>query len=282
MENDITLKELNSKLVEIQARMEEKHDLEERLDHTRRRLGYENARLPELESQHQQLIRYVQALERPSLISLLYSLLGRKERKLYLTRKKANSAHVRFLQCRQNIRAIHQELEDIEGRLKICEDPEKEYQQILEYKEDLILRAEDERTAQLNRLYEALRNETFRIEKYKHILQVGQSALQGLWQAVRELEDADRTWEAFGDGLMVKAARRDRLNEAWAKVREAEPAVSRFQRQLAELEPETGEEEREAIYSFLHIVQPLVRNLNTHHITQGVIEQSLQLSLIHI
>ena len=267
---------MNRQLVAVRERMRTRRRLEAALADTRTALVRERARCEELEAKLRQEGADVERLEGLSLAGLFYAVLGSKEEQLEKERKEYLAAKLRHDASADAVRAMEQEMSEIEDRLVQLGDPEAEYQALLDQKNALVMQAGGARAERLLRLSEALADARSDAREVREAISAGVAVLDGLDRAAGALESARGwgTWDMIGGGIVATAVKHSRIDEARAAIHSVQELLRRFRRELAdvEAEPDLGVD----LSSFETFADYFLDGLIVDWIVQSRIQESLE------
>lgn len=195
------------------------------------------ARAQQLQAELAKEERDVQKLEGTPLSSLLSSLIGNREEKLYQERQEAAEALVRYEEARHHADQLAAELATLQAEIARLSGVESTYQALLAEKERL-LRAE--RGAAADELLWFDREEErlqAQIREVEEAHQAGLTAQAGLERARDALNSAEGwgTWDMLGGGLISTMVKHSRIDEAQWELHAIQDALARFRRELADV-----------------------------------------------
>ena len=200
----------------------------------------------------------VKKLERTSLTTLFYSVLGSREEKLERERQELLSAQLKYQQTRHQVEYLERELTYIREQLDKLGDVEAEYESLLAEKETLLRRSDQETANQLLAYAEQSANLVSRLKELSEAIRAGKDVLSGLEGVLDSLESA-KSWGALdmlGGGLISTIGKHRRIDEARDGINEVQARLSSFERELSDvgeriqLGIEIGEFETFADYFF--------------------------------
>ena len=171
--------------------------------------------------------------------------------------------------------ALEKEVADLKGQLDLLSDLNGRYQEVLAEKERLLLTAADATTEKMVSLSEQLADVTAQEKEVGEALASGQELVRGLDGVVESLKSAKGwgTWDMLGGGIVATAVKHSRIDEARARMHDAQALLGRFQRELADV---TVEQVPAAdITEFEHFADYFLDGLIMDWIVQSKIERSL-------
>jgi len=233
----------------------------------------------------------VQKLERTSLTTLFYSVLGSREEKLEKERQELLSVQLQYQQIKHQVAYLERELAYNREQLDKLENVEAEYEALLSEKEKLLRGADQEVNSQLIAYAEQSGGLVSRLKELSEAIRAGKDVLAGLEGILASLESARNwgTWDMLGGGLISTIAKHNRIDDARDGIHEVQARLSSFERELSdvreqiELGIDIGEFETFADYFFDSLIfdwavqskinASLERTLNAKDVLTGVLEE---------
>ena len=200
----------------------------------------------------------VQKLERTSLTTLFYSVLGSREEKLEYERQELLSAQLNYQQTRHQVEYLERELAYICEQLDSLKNIEAEYQALLSEKETLLRGSDQEIASQLMAYAEQIADLASMEKEFSEAINAGRdvlSCLEGVLDSLRSAKNWG-TWDMLGGGLVSTIGKHRRIDDARDGINEVQARLSSFDRELADvgehiqLGIEIGEFETFADYFF--------------------------------
>ena len=233
----------------------------------------------------------VQKLERTSLTTLFYSVLGSREEKLEKERQELLSVQFQYQQTKHQVAYLERELAYIQGQLDTLENVEAEYKALLSEKEALLRGADQEISSQLIAYAEQSGGLVSKLKELSEAIRAGKDVLASLEGVLASLESAKNwgTWDMLGGGLISTIVKHDRIDDARDGIYEVQAKLDSFERELSdvreqiELGIDIGEFETFADYFFDSLIfdwavqskinASLERTLNAKDVLIGVLEE---------
>jgi len=226
----------------------------------------------------------VQKLERTSLTTLFYSVLGSREEKLEKERQELLSVQLQYQQARHQVAYLERELAYIREQLDTLANVEAEY-------EALLHETNQETDSQLIAYAEQSGGLVSKLKELSEAIRAGKDVLASLEGVLAALESAKNwgTWDMLGGGLISTMVKHDRIDEARDGIHEVQARLSSFERELADvgdriqLGIDIGEFETFADYFFDSLIfdwavqskinASLERTLNAKEVLTGMLEE---------
>jgi hypothetical protein len=252
------LPELSARLSKTIEGMRLKKKLAGDLIAVERELKETTSRLASLGTQLEKEEIDVEKLERTSLTTLFYSVLGSREEKLERERQELLSAQLKYQQTRHQVEYLERELTYIREQLDKLGDVKAEYESLLAEKETLRHGSDQETANQLLAYAEQSANLVSRLKELSEAIRAGKDVLSGLEGVLDSLESAKSwgAWDMLGGGLISTIGKHRRIDEARDGINEVQARLSSFERELSDvgeriqLGIEIGEFETFADYFF--------------------------------
>ena len=176
-------------------------------------------------------------LERLSLSTVFYTLVGKRDEQVDQEKQDYLAAKLKHDETKEAVRSLEKEIARYKNELKLMGDPSAEYERLLKEKEELLLNAQDQTST---RLFD-LSNEEVQLfqlcKELREAITAGDSAARHLQKTSDELQSA-RGWggaDMLGGGLITTAIKHSKLDNAQHSVQQAQAALGIFQRELADV-----------------------------------------------
>ena len=233
----------------------------------------------------------VQKLERTSLTTLFFSVLGSREEKLEKERQELLSVQLQYQQARHQVAYLERELAYIRGQLDTLANVEAEYEALLSEKEALLHGSNREIAGPLIAYAEQSGDLISKLKELSEAIHAGKHVLASLEGVLASLESAKNwgTWDMLGGGLISTIVKHDRIDDARDGIHEVQARLGSFERELADvgdriqLGIDIGEFETFADYFFDSLIfdwavqskinASLERTLNAKDVLIGVLEE---------
>ena len=179
----------------------------------------------------------VERLERPSLASFVYNILGKKEEKLSKEQREAYAAQIQCDAAVREWRAAEEELQQCEAELRTLQGCEERYAALLREKTRAVKAAGGETAEAILRLEERAGYLTSQKQELQEAVQAGNIALDCADHILSELDSAEGwgTWDLLGGGLLTDLAKHSHLDDAQASVEALQTQLRHFRTELADV-----------------------------------------------
>ena len=213
-------RELTAKRTELRAQQE---DLGNRIRELKKALSAEQAD--------------VDRLERTSLSSIFYTLIGKKEEMLDKERMEAYAAEVKYDSAVQQLDLIRNDLYRIDSRLYEIADCEEQYAALLQQKSAALKASASADAVRISQLESELAKQQQQKRELKEAISAGLRALAIADSILSSLDSAEGwgTWDLVGGGMLSDLAKHSHLDEAQAKVQQLQNELYNFKTELADV-----------------------------------------------
>ena len=233
----------------------------------------------------------VQKLERTSLTTLFYSVLGSREEKLEQERQEMLSVQLQYQQTKHQVAYLERELDYIRRQLDKLANVEAEYQALFSEKEALLHGSNRETASPFIAYAEQSGQLVSRLKELSEAIRAGKDVISSLDGILASLESAKNwgTWDMLGGGLISTIAKHNRIDDARDGIHEVQARLGSFERELADvgdriqLGIDIGEFETFADYFFDSLIfdwavqskinESLERTLNAKNVLTGVLKE---------
>lgn len=213
----------------------------QRLTHVLEELQHQEARLIQQIEPLKKAMATEQAqvdtLERKSLSSVFYQMIGKLEEKLDKERAEAYAARIKYDTAFQSLQAVTQDLQRCQASLAALDGCEDTYAAVLAEKLALLKDAGIPETAQVRNLEESLTAIAARQTELQEAIAAGNEALRCAEAVISSLDSADSwaTFDLFGGGLFADIAKHEHLDTAQEQVNTLEEQLLHFKSELADV-----------------------------------------------
>ena len=274
------LTDLNQRLSEVKEAQRRQRKLQAHLAGARRSLEQECARLAACETELLKEGKDVERLEGLSLAGLFYTILGSQEEQLEKERQERLAAKLRYDKSRYAVQALEDEVADLQRQLGRLGDVEAQYKAVLAEKESRLRQGGAAPGRRLIELDEQIAQAQAEHTELVEAIEAGNLARQGLGRVMDALQSAGNwgVWDMLGGGLLATAAKHSRIDDARQAAYEVEPALRRFQRELADVGGQAGAAQVE-VSAFETFADFFLDGLIFDWVVQSRINQSLENTL---
>lgn len=231
------LKELDARLAELQELIQEGYRIRHRLEAAEKSYNQLQNRIAELKELLEKEKKDVDKLEGMSLVNLFYSILGTKEERLDKERQEYLAAKLKYDQCRDELDALEKEIYRLKlqaGEIKVLE---REYQDLLRKKEEVLKKAHGSTSRELSDLSEKLAKARVKEKEIKEALGAANAAIDELERVLSCLNSASGwgTLDILGGGILSTAIKHSYIDDAKAAASQAQYQLRRLERELMDV-----------------------------------------------
>ena len=179
----------------------------------------------------------VEKLERTSLTTLFYSVLGSREEKLEKERQELLSVQLQYQQTKHQVAYLERELAHIQAQLDTLAHVEAEYEALLSEKEAFLHGSERETDSQLIAYAEQSGGLVSKLKELSEAIRAGKDVLASLEGVLASLQSARNwgTWDMLGGGLISTIVKHDRIDDARDGIHAVQAKLASFERELADV-----------------------------------------------
>lgn len=232
------LPDLSARLTKVLEQRELRKKLERDLELVEKELLEKSSLSQTLETKLKKEKIDVEKLERTSLTSLFYSVLGSREQQLEKERQEALSAQLRYQQTKHQVNYLEQERAVLSQRVADLGGAEAEYKRLLIDKEQALRQSDPLRARELMQLSQETAQANSEIKEVEEAIWAGNGLLTSLEGVIESLESAERwgVWDILGGDLLSTAVKHSRIDDARTEIDKVQADMSRFKRELADVQ----------------------------------------------
>jgi uncharacterized protein YlxW (UPF0749 family) len=231
------LPELSARLSKIIEQKRLKKKLEGDLLAVEAELQEISPRLATLGAQLEKEEIDVQKLERTSLTTLFYTVLGSREGQLEKEQQELLSIQLQYQQTKHQVEYLEREQAFLNGKLEKLAGVEAEYEALLSEKEAFLRESNQAVASQLIEYAEQSANLASEVKELSEAIQAGREVSSSLEQVLDSLESA-KSWgtlDLLGGGLISTAVKHSRIDDARDGIHGVQMKMSQFKRELADV-----------------------------------------------
>lgn len=233
----VLLMSYNNQLQELQEKILQKKSLEAKLKELQSQREQLDERVQEMQQIMQREQEDVERLERTSLASVFYSIVGKKDEVLDKEKMEAYTAKVKYDSSVQERNRVEEDRKRLEAQLRGISGLERQYEKLLEERITSIKRSNSEeakRIFEIEKQIAELRNQE---KEIKEAISAGSCALNTANSVLDSLNSAKGwgTWDLVGGGLVSDVIKHDHLDKAQNKIQQLQRELSRFKTELADV-----------------------------------------------
>ena len=203
----------------------------------KKQLSAERERLRSAETLLRKEEQDVEKLQGLSIRGVFHTIVGDKSEQLTKEQKEVVKAALVYEGLLADVDLLEQELRDTNSQLKLLEDAEREYDQLLEQKKKL-LSTNIGAALELQRFEEEITAAESELLELTESVAAGEQAIRSLKRAQDTFEDA-RSWGGFdlvGGGMLSSLAKQERIDRAYYHLADGYRSIKRFQREMQDVD----------------------------------------------
>ena len=183
----------------------------------------------------------VERLERTSLSSVFYAMMGRKDEMLDKEKAEAYAAKVKYDAAVEELRLIEEDLHRMETQLCDIIAFKKEYDLLLEEKKEAIKAVNSIEAERIFQIEEKIAEQKNHQKEIKEAVSAGTRALGTAVSILSSLDSAQNwgTWDLVNGGLIAGMAKHSYLDEAQDKVITLQSQLRKFKTELTDITIQT-------------------------------------------
>lgn len=224
---------LNERLTELKEKGRQQEKWEKRRNHLKEELVRLEEALQTANRRLEEEEKDVERLTGVSISNFLYTLAGKKERKLDEEQREAVAARLKYEEIDRAVRDTQLQIALIDRQLLEIAGWKNDYDRVFREKEQQIL---DENT-ELRELAERQANLGVEAKELNEAIRAGRSVLEDLSRAEEELQSARNwgTYDMLGGGMISTHIKHNRLDEAMNRIYAAQTNLRRFEQELRDV-----------------------------------------------
>ena len=227
----------NEKLQQLQEKVSQKKSLEAKLKELQSQRSELDNKVRELKKIMWDEQADVDRLERTSLASVFYALIGKKDDMLDKEKVEAYAARVKHDTAAQELNLVEEDIRRIEAQLREISGCERQYEALLQEKGAAIKASGSADADRILQIEEQITAQRSQKKEISEAISAGSRALSSANSVLSSLDSAEGwgTWDLFGGGLISDLAKHSHLDEAQSKVQQLQTDLRRFKTELADV-----------------------------------------------
>lgn len=221
----------------LMEKMAEEPGLKAKRTQLRQQQTWLKARVKELAEILEKEQLDVQRMERTSLTSMFYSMVGKKEEVLDREKAEAYAAKLKYDTAVQQLQGVEEDLTRVESRLQDIAANKREYERLLREKTEAVKASGSPEGQQILRLEQEITQQESQKREIQEALAAGERALRAADDVLSSLKSAKNwgTYDLVGGGLIADMVKHNHLDEAQQKVEQLQMELGRFKTELADV-----------------------------------------------
>lgn len=229
--------EINKRLEELSDGIYRYQKALRMVDSLKKQLFELERRKLDLKSLLQKETSDVLRLEKKSLASLFYTVLGVKKKQLEKEKQEALSASLKLSQCQMDIKNIQTEISDLTDEQAKYDGFEVEYQKLYHEKLDLLQKNSSDFLIKSHEIHDKIGYLKTNLKEIQEAVSAGEQVVISLNNAINKLDSAEG-WGIFdimGGGLVTDLIKHSHIDEAKEYVQTSQTLLRRFKTELADV-----------------------------------------------
>ncbi len=229
--------ELNIKMNELKVQVNRKNHLQSLLENLISELSNEEKKLSQLKADLEKENLDVEKLNKLSISSIFYTMLGKKEEKISKEEAEALTIRLKYETCLSTVLDMENHIDKIRNEFYQYSGCEDKLKAVLEEKKNLILNSKDNITEKILNLMEYESNLHSNIRELREAITSGDSVYSSLQTTEESLDSAKSwgTWDLFGGGLISDIAKHGHIDDAQNQAEATKRLLATFKHELADV-----------------------------------------------
>ena len=231
----------NEQLQKLQKKVSQEKSVEAKLRELKSQKDELNSRVYVFKKTMKNEQADVERLERTSLSSVFYAMIGRKDEMLDKEKAEAYAAKVKYDAAVEELRLIEEDLHRMETQLCDIIACKKEYDLLLEEKREAIKAVNSIEAERIFQIEEKIAEQKNHQKEIKEAVSAGTRALGTAVSILSSLDSAQNwgTWDLVNGGLIAGMAKHSYLDEAQDKVITLQSQLRKFKTELTDITIQT-------------------------------------------
>ncbi len=179
----------------------------------------------------------VDRLNRLSLASLFYDLLGNKEEKMEQEHREAMAAAAKYQAAKAELDRVTNELRLTRNELDLLDGCEQRYRQACDDRAQVLKSTDPVIGRQIMELEEESARVCAQLRELREAISAGELAESAANEVLRHLDSAEGwgTFDLFSDGILADIAKHDRLDQAQSAIHRLQARLSSYKTELVDV-----------------------------------------------
>lgn len=227
----------NEQLQKLQEKAAQKKSVEAKLRELKAQKDELNNRVYVFKKTMKREQADVDRLERTSLSSVFYAMLGKKEEMLDKEKVEAYAAKVKYDSAVEELKALEDDLQQREAQLRDLIDCEQQYHALLQEKREAIKATDSLDAERIIQIEQQIAEQKNHKKEIKEAISAGTLALGTAISIVSSLDSAQSwgTYDLVNGGLIAGMAKHSYLDEAQNKVITLQSQLRKFKTELTDV-----------------------------------------------
>ena len=227
----------NEQLLQLQEKVSQKKSIEAKLKELKAQRGELDSRVWEFKKVMRSEQADVDRLERISLTSVFYAIIGKKENMVDKEKVEAYAAKVKYDSAVQELNLLEEDISCMEAQLREISGCERQYETLLKEKTAVIKATGSSDAERILQIEEQIITQISHKKEIGEAVSAGSRVLSCANSVLSSLDSAEGwgTWDLLGGGIVSDMVKHSHLDEAQSKVHNLQSELRRFKTELADV-----------------------------------------------
>lgn len=228
---------LNGQQKNINDIIQDKYRIRRKLEATEMTYKEKVKQLAELRENLIKKEAALEKLEKMSISSLFYSILGTKQKRINEEKQEYLQAKLNYDECQDELKKLEREIGQLKLELGEISVLEKKYLGLLNQKEQMQKRGEDSNSDGIIGQSEELTKVRAKAKEIQEAIEAGRAVIAGLEKVLSHLDSAKNwgVWDMLGGGLISTAIKHSRIDDARNAAYHVQHLLRRFEKELKDI-----------------------------------------------
>ena len=232
------IEDINKKINVVKNQMAEKKVLEEKLKDLNQNIVMNEYELRDLEENLKKELHDVENLNKLSLSSFIYTIMGNKAEKMEKEEKECLRAKLKYDDCNCRLKSLKENKLNLVNKLNDLDDCEKRYSELLDTKVALVnIYGSEEEKNKILKIEEELDCRLKEIKEIEESIDVGQDLYDEI-KCTKELLESAKTWstiDLLGGDIISSMAKHEKIDNAQKHFSKISTLLTRFNEELRDV-----------------------------------------------
>jgi len=179
----------------------------------------------------------VDKLNKKSLASIFYSVIGKLDDRLEEEQREALAAKLKYNQAMIDLENIEYEIDKLSQERAEYKDCKSQYDSLYAQKKGLLIKSDENTAKKILDITKKLNDSQNKIKELSEAILAGNNAVDSLNDALDSLSSAEGwgTWDLLGGGLIADLAKHSKLDDTKIEVERAQTLLRKFNTELADV-----------------------------------------------
>ncbi|MEL7659049.1 MAG: hypothetical protein AAGU75_24420, partial [Bacillota bacterium] len=233
----IMYQEINEKMKQAQQGIARSHKIDAMLNELEKEQEMLCSKTKELKAIMEREKYDVEKLEKTSIASVFYSILGSLDEHINKERKEALAAKLKYDQAVRDLDDVKDQISKLNSERTSYVDCQSDYDRLYAQKKEELIRTADETAQKILELINSLNLACINYNEITEAINAGNKVLYSLDIALEHLSSAEGwgTFDLLGGGLISDLAKHSHIDEAKAETEATQSLLRQFKTELADI-----------------------------------------------